>query len=66
MGGEFNYDIFLRTFVNVTMYSQYNNSNKKEHNGLNHPESVSCAYECRGKEQTANIYIEYKWHESQR
>jgi hypothetical protein len=24
-GGEFNYDI-LRTFVNVTMYPQYNNN----------------------------------------
>jgi hypothetical protein len=24
-GDEFNYDILLRTFVNVTMYPQYNN-----------------------------------------
>jgi hypothetical protein len=34
MGGEFNYDILLRTFVNVTMYSQNNNNtiNKKRKN----------------------------------
>jgi hypothetical protein len=25
-GSEFNYDILLRTFVNVTMYSQHNNN----------------------------------------
>jgi hypothetical protein len=25
-GGEFNYDILLRTFVNVTMYPQDNNN----------------------------------------
>jgi hypothetical protein len=25
-GGEFNYDILLSTFVNITMYPQYNNN----------------------------------------
>jgi hypothetical protein len=27
--GEFNYDILLRNFVNVTMYPQYNNNKNK-------------------------------------
>jgi hypothetical protein len=28
-GDEFNYEILLRTFLNVTMCPQYNNNNKK-------------------------------------
>jgi hypothetical protein len=28
-GSQFNYDILLRTFVNATMYSQYNNNEQK-------------------------------------
>jgi hypothetical protein len=27
--GEFNYDNIVRTFVNVTMYPQYNNNRRK-------------------------------------
>jgi hypothetical protein len=38
-GGKFNYDI-LRTFVNVTLYPQYNN--KKIHNKLK--EINTCSY----------------------
>jgi hypothetical protein len=30
-GGEFNYNITVRTLVNVTMYPQYNNNNKRCH-----------------------------------
>jgi hypothetical protein len=29
-GGEFNYDILLRTFVNVTMYPHHNNNNNNK------------------------------------
>jgi hypothetical protein len=39
--GEFNCDIWLRTFVNVTMYPQYNNNiTEKKKKKKKHPEGL--------------------------